>query len=383
MAKTPKQKSKRVKDSDNPLSLKKKTKKLTQKPEKSSAKKTTTKASSSKATKTKSSKVTTKTKSTKATKTKSTKSSKVTKKAAIKKTATKISTSKALSPRVLSTEVQPLQGALSSYIHHISKWPLLTKAEEYKLTVQYHETKDPEVAKILIQSNLRFVIKVASEYSKFNVKIMDLIQEGNIGLVKAVQEFNPYKGAKLITYAVWWIRGYIQDYLMKNYSIVRLGKNKRQQKLFYILKKEQQALEEFGQKKLLPMITSSSNSTEQETEYMQEIITKKDLSFDQPLTKDSSSTFLDFHMDSSMSVEEELDQHQQKALLKKTLKEMEKDLSEKEKSIIKNRLLKDPPDTLQKIADTFSVTREAIRQAEERLLKKWRVKLAPLLKKDI
>ena len=158
------------------------------------------------------------------------------------KSVVKSHSSKALSPEVLSQEIQPLRGVLQNYIHHISKIPMLSKQEEYNLTVQYYETKDPEIAKILVQSNLRFVIKVAAEYSKFNLKVMDLVQEGNIGLVRAVQEFNPYKGARLITYAVWWIRGYIQEYLMKNYSIVRLGKNKKQQKVILLITKREDRL---------------------------------------------------------------------------------------------------------------------------------------------
>ena len=134
---------------------------------------------------------------------------------------------------------------------------------------------------------------------------------------------------------------------------------------------------------MLPSIASFSQSTSAEAERMQEVIAKKDLSFDQPLSKDHPTTFLDLQEDSSRCVEDILEDQQQKALLKKSLKQMEKNLSDKEKSIIQNRLLKDPPDTLQKIADEFLVTREAIRQTEERLLKKWREKLSPLLKKDL
>ena len=288
---------------------------------------------------------------------------------------------KAISPEVVSPIVHP-QSTLQSYLAHISKMPILSKEEEHKLTVEYYETRNPEIAKKLIQSNLRFVIKVASEYSKFNTKIMDLIQEGNIGLLKAVQEFNPYKGARLITYAVWWIRGYIQEYLIRNHSIVRLGTNKKQQKLFYLLQKEKQALEEYGRSRLLPSIASSSKASQKEAEAMEQMVFKKDVSFDDPLGEEGGSTLLDVFTNRSDSIEDKLASHEQSALLREHLKKLEKNFSEKEKAVIQKRLLGEPPATLQEIADEFSVTREAIRQTEDKLIKKLREKLIPVLKKS-
>ncbi len=295
----------------------------------------------------------------------------------------KLTTSrKVLSPEVISHIPKGRESALHTYLHHISKIPILTKEEEYELTVRYYETRDPEIAQKLIQSNLRFVVKIASEYSRFSSKIMDVIQEGNIGLLKAVKEFNPYKGARLITYAVWWIRGYIQEYLIKHHSVVRLGTNKKQRKLFYLLQREKQALEQFGRSKLLPAIASSTQSTKQEVEEMEQFISKKDLSLDQPLTSDSLSTFLDLQSDDSISIDDELSLQEQELLLRKHLKQIEENLNDKEKLILKNRLLKDPPATLQEIANEFGVTREAIRQMESRLLKKLKEKLVPILKKS-
>ena len=263
----------------------------------------------------------------------------------------------------------------------ISRTPLLTREEEYKLAVAYFETKDPQIGKQLVQSNLRFVVKVAVEYSKFTSKVMDLIQEGNIGLIKAVREFNPYKGARLITYAVWWIRGYIQEYLMRHHSIVRIGTNKKQQKLFYLLTKEKQKLEEYSENKFLPVLAKETQTKIQDVAKMNELVKKKDFSLDQFINKESGKTFLETQPDKASSLYEELSLRQMSRLLKKHLKDMEKDLSEKENAIIKKRFLKDPPHTLQNLADEFQVTREAIRQNEERLMKKLRIKLIPLLKK--
>ncbi len=141
-------------------------------------------------------------------------------------------------PRTPSTPSLPeVQDTLSSYLAHVRKYPLLTREEEEKIAQRYKEKGDPKDAEILVTSNLRFVIKIAAEYAKFGAKLIDLIQEGNMGLIHAVKEFNPYRGVRLITYAVWWIRGYIQDYLMKQYSLVRIGTTQNQRRLFYRLEK--------------------------------------------------------------------------------------------------------------------------------------------------
>jgi len=285
-----------------------------------------------------------------------------------------------LSPEIIPS-VSEGGSAFQNYMTRISKTPLLTKEEEYQLAVTYFETKDPAMGRQLIQSNLRFVVKVAAEYSKFSSKIMDIIQEGNIGLIRAVQEFNPYKGARLITYAVWWIRGYIQEYLMRHHSIVRLGTNKKQQRLFYLLQKERQKLDEYSQSRLLPTLAKQTRTKFQDVEKMKEVVLRRDLSLDQSISKGSGKTFLDVQKDPSPSLYEDLSLQQMSELLKSQLKNMEKDFSEKENKIVKDRLLKEPPRTLQEIADDFNVTREAIRQSEERLMKKLKEKLIPIFKK--
>ena len=288
--------------------------------------------------------------------------------------------SSSVSPEVIPS-VSEGGSAIQNYMARISKIPLLSKEEEYKLAVAYFEFKDPEVGRKLIQSNLRFVVKVVAEYSRFSSKVMDLIQEGNIGLIRAVQEFNPYKGAKLITYAVWWIRGYIQEYLMRHHSIVRLGTNKKQQRLFYLLQKEKQKLEEYSQSRFLPRLAKQTQTKVRDVEKMKEVVLRKDLSLDQSIGQESGKTFLDLQRDPSYSLYEDLSFQQMSGLLKSHLKKMEKDFSKKENRIIKDRLLKDPPRTLQEIADDFHVTREAIRQSEARLMKKLKEKLVPILKK--
>src|SRR4029078_10270334 len=150
----------------------------------------------------------------------------------------------------------------------LRKYPLLTPKEEYALAVKYKETGDREAAEKLITSNLRFVVTISAQYSKFGARMIDLIQEGNVGLMHAVRDFNPYKGVKLITYAVWWIRGYIQEYLMKNYSQVRIGTTQAQKKLFYHLNKEKARLDAIGEKPDVKLLSSNLGVTEDEVREM-------------------------------------------------------------------------------------------------------------------
>ena len=285
----------------------------------------------------------------------------------------------------VSPEAMPIEAgartALQAYLANVSRIPLLSREEEFRLADHYYKTGDPKAARILIEANLRFVVKTAAEYSRLRVKIMDLIQEGNVGLVRAVQEFNPYKGARIITYAVWWIRGYIQEYLLRRHSIVRLGAGKRQQKLFYLLQREKKRLSELPGTKLLPDLAKKSQSTEKEVERMSQMVLQRDLSLDQPVRRDSGKTFLDLQKDPAPAADETLALKSEEAFLRRELNRLAPSLSKKEREIIQNRLLKSPPDTLRKIAGKFQVSREAIRQTEERLLKKLREKLGPALKK--
>ena len=271
--------------------------------------------------------------------------------------------------------------ALQNYLMRLARIPLLSREEEYSLAVSYFENRSPSAGQALVRANLRFVVKIAAEYGKFSSRIMDLIQEGNIGLIQAVREFNPHKGARLITYAVWWIRGRIQEHLMRQHSIVRLGAGKKQQKLFYLLQKEKQNLEECPNNRLLPDLAEKSGTGLKEAELMKETVFKKDLSLDQPLSAEGGGRFLDLQPDTRESLYDRLSSLEMRRLVRKRLKEMATAFNEKEKKIIKDRLMRDPPMSLQKIADHFGLSREAVRQSEQRLRKKLKAGLAPLLKK--
>jgi len=265
---------------------------------------------------------------------------------------------------------------LSIYLSDIRKYPVLSKEQEQEIAKKYYETKDPESAQILVKSNLRFVVKIAAEYSKFGAKMIDLIQEGNIGLMTAVREFNPYKGTRLITYAVWWIRGYIQEYLMRQYSMVRIGTTQNQRKLFYQLQKEKEALYALGQESNTALISSRLGIPEDEVEQMAQRMSGRDISLDRPIDDESGSSLLDLQKSTgSLDLEEQMAHNEQLEILKKKIAEIRPELSDRELIILDERILNEVPLTLQEIGEKYGTTREAVRQMEVRVLKKIKAKM--------
>lgn len=276
--------------------------------------------------------------------------------------------SKAVSVKPLSSSTDPL----TLYLNEIQRYPLLTREEEEKIAKEYYDTRNPDAAQQLVRANLRFVVKIAAEYSKFGARMIDLIQEGNVGLMHAVKEFNPYKGNKLITYAVWWIKGYIQEYLMRQYSMVRIGTTQNQRKLFYQLQKQKEALEKLGETPQIALLSEKLGIPEDEVSEMAKRMSGRDVSIDRPIDEDSGFSIKDLLK--SESGEEPLDERmalaEQLEILKEKIESLRPELSEKEKIILDERLLSDDPLTLQEIGEKYKITREAVRQAEVRVLKK-------------
>ncbi len=265
---------------------------------------------------------------------------------------------------------------LALYLNEIRNYKVLSKEEEMALAKKYFESKDPETAQQLVKANLRFVVKVAAEYSKFGAKMIDLIQEGNIGLMHAVREFNPYKGARLITYAVWWIRGYIQEFLMRQYSMVRIGTTQNQRKLFYQLQKEKQALDAMGIEPNAALISSRLGIPEDEVRDMAMRMSGRDVSLDKPLDDESGVSLKDLQRGrAEQSLDDVLAKEQEIELLKRKIQEIRPELSDREKIILDERILNDDPLTLQEIGEKYGITREAVRQMEARLLKKIKTKM--------
>jgi RNA polymerase sigma-32 factor len=260
---------------------------------------------------------------------------------------------------------------MSVYMNEVRRYPLLTKEQEQELAIKYRETGDALAAESLVKGNLRFVVKVAAEYSKFGAKLIDLVQEGNVGLMHAVREFNPYKGVRLITYAVWWIRGYIQEYLMRQHSLVRIGTTQAQRKLFYKLKKERDLLTQMGQEPTVALLSSRLGVTEQDVETMSQRLSGRDISLSQPVGDESSNvTQLDMQADSSLSADDQLADNEMVQILKSNIEKIRVGLNEREIYLLENRLLADEPMTLQEVGDHYGVTREAVRQVEARLILK-------------
>jgi len=287
--------------------------------------------------------------------------------------------SKGLVPAKDTKAITSTADPLAIYLSDVRKYPVLTREEEQEIAKKYFETKDPEAAQMLVKSNLRFVVKIAAEYSKFGAKMIDLIQEGNVGLMHAVRDFNPYKGARLITYAVWWIRGYIQEYLMRQYSMVRIGTTQNQRKLFYQLQKEKDALDALGQTPDIALLSSRLGIPADEVEQMAQRMSGRDVSLDRPLDEDSGGTLLDLQKSTAdMSLEDRLAHEEELEILKQKLKEIRPELSDREKIILDERILNDEPLTLQEIGEKHGITREAVRQMEVRVMKKIKAKMEEL-----
>ncbi len=263
--------------------------------------------------------------------------------------------------------------ALAIYLSEVRKYPLLTREQEQELAKKYYETKDPQIAQTLVKSNLRFVVKVAAEYAKFSSRLIDVIQEGNVGLMHAVKEFNPYKGNRLITYAVWWIRGYIQEYLMRQFSMVRIGTTANQRKLFYQLQRQKQELEKMSSPENVALLSSKLGIPEDEISEMAKRLSSRDVSLDKPSGDNEASTPLSALLrkeDGSLPLDEQMALDEQLTLLMSAIDQLRSQLTDKEKILLEERILSDEPLTLQEIGDKYGITREAVRQTEARLMKK-------------
>lgn len=272
--------------------------------------------------------------------------------------------------KVQSQEIVGLD-TLGHYLNKVRHYSILTREEERELARRYYDEGDREAAEILICSNLRFVVKIAMEYSKFGAKLIDLIQEGNMGLMHAIREYNPYKGVKLISYAVWWIRGYIQDYLMRQQSIVRIGTNSKQRKLYYRLNKEKAQLLQEGFMSSPKLLSQRLNVKESDIIEMDQRLNQADLSLDQQDLESGEKDWLDQHSD---VFEEDLEKtvihREQIERLKEKVGELKKNLNPREIQLLEQRLLSDDPVTLKSLGDIWGVSREAARQTEARLIDK-------------
>lgn len=280
-----------------------------------------------------------------------------------------------------STDLK-VQDPLTLYLKEIAKHKLLTIEEEKELTAELLKTGDIEIAKKLVLANLRLVVKIALEYKNSYKNVMDLIQEGNIGLMKAVSKYDPSKGAKLSYYASWWIRSYILKFILDNFRLVKIGTTQEQKKLFYNLLKEKQRLMSLGIAPDVKLLSDNLGVSEKAiVEMDQRLGSGQEVSLDKPLDEDGGRHALsDIISDDHESLDDQLSDLQNLEILKENLESFVKGLKPRDQEIFKKRLLSEVPESLQSIADQYGVSRERIRQVEERLIEQLKIYMSEFLR---
>jgi len=285
-------------------------------------------------------------------------------------------------PEVVSSKVPALRGSdsvtpsdpLMKYLHELRKYPVLSPEEQHDLAEKFRQTGDLEIAKRLVTTNLRLVVKIALEYKSTYNNVLDLIQEGNVGLMKAVSNYDPYKGTRLSYYASWWIRSYILKFLLDNFRLVKVGTTQAQKKLFYNLMREKEKLEAQGIQAGPKLLADQLNVKEKDVTEMSLRLSSRggEFSIDQPIGDDDSRSARDSLVDPGDSADERLAQKQLKSILSDHISEFVGGLNEKERIVFQERLMSDEPKTLQEVADQFGITRERSRQIEAKVIEKLR-----------
>lgn len=257
---------------------------------------------------------------------------------------------------------------LQRYLLEISQYEPLSAEEEYELAVRYREEGDAQAAYRLVTANLRLVVKIARLYNRVYHNAIDLIQEGNIGLIEAVKRFDPDRGARLPTYAAWWIKAYIIKFILDNFRIVRVGTTNERRRLLFNLRKEKEKLRLQGIEPTPQLIATRLNVSEEDVKEVSQNIEANDLSLDQPVGDDGGFQFIDTLEAAEERIDEQLARGELQSLFSMKLKEFAETLPERERVILEERLIAEQPKTLQEIADRFGVTREAIRLNEKSLI---------------
>ncbi len=265
---------------------------------------------------------------------------------------------------------------LQRYLAEIRHFALLSREEEHRLAVEYKEYGNIEAAYKLVTANLRLVVMIAREYQKAFRNLLDLIQEGNMGLMEAVKNFDPYRGVRFPSYAVWWIRAYIIRYIMSDWRMVKIGTTQAQRKLFFNLQKEKERLEAEGFTPGPKLLAQRLNVREDEVVEMEQRLSNRDLSVDMPIGEGEEATMLNFLADDRQSPEEHIAETQYRQLLKQKMEQFAKSLKDKELVIFRERLLNDEPITLREIGEKYGISRERVRQIEDRVKKKLKLYLS-------
>ncbi len=278
-----------------------------------------------------------------------------------------------------------MSSSLELYLSEINRFPLLTVEEEQLLARDYRRDGNTRAAHRLITANLRFVVKVSYEYRSYGFKMADLIQEGNIGLMKAVQKFDPDKGIRLISYAVWWIRAYIQNYILKSWSLVKLGTTQAQRKLFFSLARTKRELDKLSVEHGVDSdgrdtgkIAKKLRVKPAEVEEMEQRMDGRDLSLDAPMGDDGGYSHLDFVAAATPAQDDELSGAQEHVMVSDKVTAALGRLDQRERYIIEQRVMSDRPLTLKELGEHFGFSRERARQLEIRAKEKLKTELHAL-----
>jgi RNA polymerase sigma-32 factor len=264
---------------------------------------------------------------------------------------------------------------IGAYLHELRRYPLMTREEEHTVAVRFCKDHEQALAARLITANLRLVVKIAQEYRRAHRNILDLIQEGNIGLIHAVQKYDPYRGVKLSSYASWWIRAYILKFILANWRLVKVGTTQAQRKLFFNLRKEREKLEKQGYEVEAKHLAAALDVSEQEVVEMERRLNASETSLDAPMRSDEQGdrTQGDFvRAAPALRPDVQVEAGEFGAILKEKLHAFGETLRDRDLEIFRDRLLNDEPATLVQIAERFGVTRERVRQIEERLKRRLR-----------
>ena len=259
---------------------------------------------------------------------------------------------------------------LGRYLAEIRRFPLLGREEEIEIAKRYAKHHDPADAYRLVTANLRLVVKLASEFAHASRNLLDLIQEGNVGLMEAVRNFDPYRGIRFPSYAVWWVRAYIYRFLINNWRLVKIGTTQAQRKLFFNLRKETARLEAEGFTAQPLLLAQRMGVKESEVREMQERMAHSEVSLDQPAREDDAVQLLDVIPDSSDTPEEAAAHDEWRNFAHEKIDQFAATLKDKELEIFRSRLLSEDPPTLQEVGARFGISRERVRQIEARLKKR-------------
>jgi RNA polymerase sigma-32 factor len=278
----------------------------------------------------------------------------------------------------LSTALTPTT-TLGRYLAEVRRYPFLSKEEELQLFHEYQQLGTREAAVKLILANLRVSVKIASEYGLAGLDQMDLIQEGNVGLLQAMKKFDPTKNVRFYAYAAWWVRAFVLRYLLNNFRLVKIGTTQEQRRLFYNLGREKAKLERQGYIPDPKLLADRLNVRERDVVEMGQRLGSWELSLDQPMTEDGAGTFHDLLPAIQTPVDDQLANTQLRLLFRKKLAEFAKTLTEREEDILRNRMLSETPVTLEGLGRKYSITKERSRQIEAKIIKR----LREFMKNDI